>query len=65
MFSNLVIHHINPITIDDLYDNYDLVVDPEFLICMSHNTHQAVTFGDPNHLMQLPRERRKGDTTLW
>ncbi len=61
----IYVHHMNPITIDDLYDNYDLVVDPEFLICMSHNTHQAVTFGDPNHLMQLPRERRKGDTTLW
>lgn len=61
----IYVHHMNPITIEDLYDNYDMLIDPEFLICTSYNTHQAITFGDRNHLMSLPRERRKGDTKLW
>mgnify|MGYP003591717449 CR=1 FL=1 len=51
--------------VEDIYDNYDLLINPEFLICTSFNTHQAITFGDKNHLMMLPKERRKGDTTLW
>ena len=59
------IHHLNAITIEDFENgNYD-ILDPEFLICCSLNTHNAIHFGNKSNLIQLPKERRKGDTTLW
>ena len=61
----IYVHHMNPITIEDIEYNYELLVDPEFLICTSFNTHQAITFGNRNNLFRLPTERRKGDTKLW
>lgn len=65
IYDKIYVHHMNPITEEDFDRNYDLIIDPEYLICTSFNTHQAITFGDRNHLFSLPRERRKGDTTLW
>lgn len=65
IFDKIYVHHMNPITIDDIDSNYDLLVNPEFLICTSFNTHQAITFGNKNNLFHLPLERRKGDTKLW
>lgn len=65
IFDRIYVHHMNPITIEDFENDYDSLIDPEFLICTSFNTHQAITFGDPNHLIKLPRERRRGDTRLW
>lgn len=65
IFDQIYVHHMNPITIEDFENNYDALIDPEFLICTSFNTHQAITFGDPNHIIKLPRERRRGDTRLW
>ena len=61
----IYVHHMNPITIEDFENNYDSLIDPEFLICTSFNTHQAITFGSPDILIRLPKERRKGDTQLW
>lgn len=61
----IVIHHMNPMTADELIDGDEGVLDPEFLICVSHPTHNAIHYGDEN---QLPREftpRRTGDTSLW
>ena len=65
ILDQIYVHHMNPITIEDFENNYDALIDPEFLICTSFNTHQAITFGDPNHIIKLPRERRRGDTRLW
>lgn len=65
IFDRIYVHHMNPITIRDFEDNYDLLLDPEYLISTSFNTHQAITFGERNNLLHLPRERRRGDTTLW
>jgi len=65
ILDRIYVHHMNPITIDDFENNYDALIDPELLICTSFNTHQAITFGTPNHLIKLPRERRRGDTRLW
>lgn len=65
IYDKIYVHHMNPITEEDFDYHYDLIIDPEYLICTSFNTHQAITFGDCNHLLSLPRERRKGDTTLW
>lgn len=65
IFDRIYVHHMNPITIEDFENNYDTLIDPEFLICTSFNTHQAITFGNSNNLIKLPRERRRGDTLLW
>lgn len=64
IFDRIYVHHMNPIEIVDM-DNYDLLLDPEFLICTSFDTHQAITFGNKNNLFNLPLERKKGDTRLW
>lgn len=65
IYDAVYVHHMNPVTMEDIENNYDLLFDPEFLICTSYNTHQGITFGNKNHLLTLPQERRKGDTTLW
>lgn len=59
------IHHLNPITIEDFESGKCDILDPEFLICTSLNTHNAIHFGNKSNLFQIPQERRKGDTTLW
>lgn len=65
IFDKIYVHHMNPIQIEDFENNYELLLDPEFLICTSYDTHQAITFGDPDKLIRLPNERRRGDTTPW
>lgn len=59
------IHHLNPVSIEDLENGNCDILDPEFAICTSLNTHNAIHFGTKSNLIQLPQERRKGDTTLW
>ena len=58
IFDRIYVHHMNPIEIVDM-DNYDLLLDPEFLICTSFDTHQAITFGNKNNLFNLPLEKIK------
>ena len=65
IFDRIYVHHMNPITVDDIENNYDLLINPEFLICTSFDTHQAITFGGKDRIFNLPFERRKGDTKLW
>ena len=59
------VHHMNPITIEDLERERPIVIDPEFLICVSLNTHNAIHFGNKGNLFDLPKERKRGDTDLW
>lgn len=61
----IIVHHMNPITIDDIEEARPHVFDPEFLICTTKNTHNAIHFGDSSLLIQLPKERRPGDTCPW
>lgn len=60
-----IIHHIIPMTVDDLEDGNPLVLDPDNLITTTHNTHNAIHWGDKSLLRLPPVERRPGDTTLW
>lgn len=61
----VIIHHMNPISIEDLeYDNRD-ILDPSFLITTSHRTHNAIHFGDKRLLAKPFTPRRRGDTHLW
>lgn len=60
-----VIHHIIPMTVEDLEDGNPLVLDPDNLITTSHNTHNAIHWGDKSLLRLAPVDRRPGDTQLW
>lgn len=61
----LVVHHMNPITIDDVLARRDEIFDPEFLICVSDRTHKAIHYGDAGLLPKEPVRRRAGDTCPW
>lgn len=61
----ILIHHINPITVDDIVNRNPKVFDPENLILTSHNTHQAVHYGNEDLLIRAPVERSKNDTCPW
>ena len=59
------VHHMNPLTKDQVVHGDEGTIDPEYLISCTLNTHNAIHYGDPNSLVRLPPERRPGDTTLW
>lgn len=65
IISGVRVHHMNPVTAEDLEFGSSIILDPEYLICVSHNTHNAIHFGSKDNLVMLPKERKKGDTTLW
>jgi hypothetical protein len=63
--SRLVIHHMNPLTADEISDGDLSILDPEFLITTTHQTHNAIHYGDEKLLSRPLVERRPGDTKLW
>lgn len=65
IYDRIYIHHMNPITADDILDRNEDILNPEFLICVSFDTHNAIHFGDDSLLPKLPIERKPGDTILW
>lgn len=65
IFSRLLVHHINPITIEDIEKGHDCVFDLDNLICTSHDTHNAIHYANESLLTKLPKERRKGDMCPW
>ena len=65
IYGKVIVHHINPITVEDFMNNSQDIFDPENLVCVSFNTHQAIHYGDESLLPQLPIERTKYDTCLW
>ena len=65
IYEAIRIHHMNPIMLEDIEMANPDIFDPEFLICTSFKTHNAIHFGSSKTLTKLPPERRKGDTKLW
>lgn len=61
----IYIHHITPITIDDILQRRPCVFDLDNLICTSLDTHNAIHYGDASLLQSDPIERRKNDTCPW
>lgn len=61
----LYIHHMNPIVLKDIVDQTEFLSDPEFLICTSFNTHNAIHYGDESLLITEPVERTPNDTCPW
>lgn len=61
----IIIHHLNPILADDILNNTDHLLNPEYLVATSHRTHNAIHYGDSSLLPQPPQERYKFDTCPW
>lgn len=61
----IVVHHMNPITIDAIKNGSPIILDPEFLITCSHNTHNAIHYGSIELLIEQYAERSPNDTTPW
>ena len=61
----IIIHHMNIITREDIERESEYLLDPEFLITTTHNTHNAIHYGDESLLMSKPIERTKNDTCPW
>jgi hypothetical protein len=63
--ANPLIHHINPMSPEDVLDRADWILDPEFLVTTCTNTHNAIHFGNKDSLYALPVDRSPNDTKLW
>lgn len=63
--SRILIHHMNPITKDDILQRSDFLLNTEYLITTTKNTHDAIHYGDESLLIKAPVERRKYDTCPW
>lgn len=61
----ILVHHMNPISIKDISDATEFLLNPEYLICVSHNTHNAIHYGDSSLLPGGIFERRPNDTCPW
>ena len=61
----IYVHHMNPITTKDLVDVTDWLLNPEYLVCVSKRTHDAIHFGDKSLLPELPKERTLNDMCPW
>ena len=62
---NILIHHMNPITAEDILNRMDYVTNPEYLISTRLLTHNAIHYGDEKLLPSDPIERKKNDTCPW
>lgn len=65
IYDRILIHHLNPITIEDILRESEFVFSPEFLICTTLATHNAIHYGDANQLPKPIIERSMNDTIPW
>jgi hypothetical protein len=65
IYKGLYIHHMNPLTVDDIKSGNVDILDPEYLITVTHQTHNAIHYGDERLLPRPLVPRRPGDTKLW
>ena len=65
IYGKILIHHMNPITKDDILQRSEYLLDPEYLITTIKNTHDAIHYGDRSLLITSPVERSRNDTCPW
>ena len=65
IYGRIIIHHMNPISLDDIEDATDFLLNPDYLICTIHDTHNAIHYGDANLLVKEPVTHRPNDTCPW
>ena len=61
----IYIHHMNPISVKDILKQSDYLLNPDFLIAVTHHTHNAIHYGDKSLLVSAPIERSRNDTCPW
>jgi len=62
---NLLVHHLNPMDSNDILHAEEWILDPDYLITTSHDTHNAIHYGNREFLKKPYVERKQGDTRLW
>lgn len=65
IFGKILVHHMNPMRVEDVMKRKSYLMDPEYVICVSPRTHNAIHYSDESILPSLPVERKPGDTKLW
>ena len=65
IYGRILIHHMNPITVKDVELSTEYLMNPEYLICVAHNTHNAIHYGDEKQIITGPIVRTKNDTCPW
>ena len=65
IYGRIYVHHMNPIAIDDIREAMEFILNPEYLICVTHQTHNAIHYGDEDLIMARPVERTPNDTCPW
>lgn len=65
IYDNIVVHHMNPMTAEAIVEANSDILDPEYLISCTLDTHNSIHYGNASTLRSLPAERRQGDTNLW
>jgi hypothetical protein len=65
LYHKIFIHHMNPITQEQILNRDPSILNPEFLICVSHITHEAIHYGNEKLIQQPTLERHPGDTSIW
>ena len=66
IYGRIYIHHMNPIMLKDIVHQTDFLLNPEYLICTTHQTHNAIHYGDESLLSTLePVQRTRNDTCPW
>lgn len=65
IYGRILVHHMNPITMDDIINHSSWILDPEYLITTVKNTHDAIHYSDESLLIKDPIERRKNDMCPW
>lgn len=65
IYGRILIHHMNPITVKDVELSTEYLMNPEYLVCVTHNTHNAIHYGDEKLINKAPVVRTKNDTCPW
>lgn len=65
IYGKILIHHMNPISLDDIRNSSDFLMNPEYLISTTLLTHNAIHYGDESLIIKAPIERTKNDTCPW
>lgn len=66
IYGHIRVHHLNPITVEDFErERFQVMIDPEYLVCVSLDTHNAIHYGTESTLLIPVGVRKKGDTALW
>ena len=65
IYGRILIHHMNPITVKDVELSTEYLMNQEYLICVTHNTHNAIHYGDEKLINKGPVVRTKNDTCPW